>query len=77
MMLLHARGGVSPVLTGYVLFFLIFLNFILGGGVYCFINSLNMSESLAKCSSCSRQSPAIYAFFFSFKTKPLLERTCS
>ncbi len=27
---------------------------------------------LAKCSSWSRPSPAIYAFFFSFKTKPLI-----
>ncbi len=32
---------------------------------------------LAKCSSWSRPSPAIYAFFFSFKTKPLIWVACS
>ncbi len=32
---------------------------------------------LAKCSSWSRPSPAIYAFFFSFKTKPLIWLACS
>ncbi len=32
---------------------------------------------LAKCSSWSWPSPAIYAFFFSFKTKPLIWLACS
>ncbi len=32
---------------------------------------------LAKCSSWSRPSPAIYAFFLSFKTKPLIWLACS
>ncbi len=32
---------------------------------------------LAKCSSWSRPSPAIHAFFFSFKTKPLIWLACS